>query len=160
MDRRIGPLRIWTAPDHPVGSATAQISLEWRSDRPGHPTSYAVVGGTRSGGPTRLEVPEEGEAFRDAGAKGTDVVRLGLPTEFRHAIMQATPIGITYTVAAHGRYGSSVNAFTIAARLLAHVLESGLPSDDELLGTEKAIRAEVNAPSFAKLRHVTFSHAD
>jgi hypothetical protein len=134
------PLQIWTTPDHPPGADSAQVIVEWHSGQWGHPSSYAVLGGDLTDGPARLDFPEGGAVFRKT-RYGRDSERLGLPTEYRDAVLGALPPGVRITVAAHHEEGSSQVAFAIAARLLGEFLTGAIPaSDADVLELEASTR--------------------
>jgi hypothetical protein len=121
-DRPLGHLRIWTPPDWPAPGPAAGIAVEW-TGRAGHPTSYALLGG--SSGARRISLAVSGP-FADAKPGDADTVEYGLPAEYRCDALH----GLTVTVAAHGKIGSDVTAFERVARFLRNLLRDGIPADD------------------------------
>lgn len=78
-------LRIWSDghwPTHHV--PTLGVAIEWVG-QVGHPTSYVLLGGSPSD-QSGVTVSQPGPVFADAFAGAADVVRLGLPGEYRGAV--------------------------------------------------------------------------
>lgn len=127
-------LRVWSAPDWPTGAAPAGgLAVEWAS-QVGHPTSYALLGGYRRDVAT-LEVESTGPEFDGSLAGRADVVEFGLPDEYRDAVSETlAALGekAAVTIAAHGRFGSSVMAFRLVAAFLASLMTTPDLEDAEL----------------------------
>ena len=126
-------LRIETGQGFRSGSRLpAFATVEW-AGRVGHPSSYALLGGTRSDVP-RVSLHDSGASFGEALAASADDVRWGLPPEYEEAVLTLLadqPQPVLVSRAAYGMVGSSVRAFRAVALLLCQVLASGLPSSDE-----------------------------
>lgn len=139
--------RIWQAPEQLVPGLTADVCLEWRG-RLGHPSSYAMLGGDRTGGTHRLarvKVTSAGR-WRASLAGGDEAIELGLPAEYEAAAADATGPGIEVTIAAHGPNSSSPQAFAWVAAMLTTLLVDGIPDDDaEFLAAWDAIRSRRRA---------------
>lgn len=66
------------------GQVRLRDAAEWCSNRPGHPTSYALVG--VHDGPDTASHARTGEAFHEALIGRADDVLFGLPVEYQGAV--------------------------------------------------------------------------
>jgi hypothetical protein len=111
-----------------------RLAVEWAGGQPGHPTSYALLGGFPSD--HGIEIAVEGDGpFTEALAGVADPVVFGLPDGYRNEVVRVlaghVSEGFTVTVAAHGAAGSSEMAFRFVSGFLAALIE---PQDDRALG--------------------------
>src|SRR5262245_44256794 len=120
------PVQTWTPPDRPRGARLSQLAVEWHSSQPGHPTSFALLGGDAVLGSAQLAIPLDGDPYRPRRFGPSYGRRFGLPNEYRDAVLNALPSGVTISVAAYDPTGSSMVAFRIAARLLGRFLTEGI----------------------------------
>ncbi len=115
------------------GSAVPSFATVAWAGRVGHPSSYALLTGTRS------EVPgvtlfDTGGRHRDPLVRRLDKVRWGLLPEYEQAVaavLRSEPQPVLVTHAAHAEIGSSQVAFEGVTRLLCRILAGGLPDDDD-----------------------------
>lgn len=117
------------------------MCLEWMG-RLGHPTSYAMLGGSRtlSTKPASVDVRAAG-GWPGSLAGGYEKVVFGLPVEYRPAVVAGLAAGIAVRIAAHGSISSSQVAFEWVAAMLSRLLNEGVPDDDaEFLAVWDAIR--------------------
>jgi hypothetical protein len=134
----LGALRIWCDGDWPTDDVpVGGIAIEWVG-RGGHPTSYVLLGGSPA---ARFEVgaAATGTVYEDALAGVADLVRFGLPPEYRGAVDQVgelLPTGAhpcRISLAAHGEAGSSVVAFRAGTIFLTTIMgRASSLSEDEL----------------------------
>ncbi len=125
-------LRLELGPTGRGSTLPSYATVEW-SGRVGHPSSYALLTGTRSKTPG-IALLDSGGAYRSPLVAGGDELRWGLPAEYEAAVadvLEHEPQAVVVSHAAHGLVGSSQAAFRGVARLLCRVLAGGLPSEDE-----------------------------
>jgi hypothetical protein len=126
-------LRVETAEGFRSGSQLPSFAtVEW-AGRIGHPSSYALLGGTRSD-TAGVSVHASGASFKEALAAPTDDVRWGLPSEYEEAIVSLLADQsqrVLVSRAAYGVVGSSERAFRAVALPLSQILASGLPSAED-----------------------------
>jgi hypothetical protein len=120
-------LRVWTAPDAPAGIAPADVCVEWAA-RPGHPSSYGLLGGHLGAAPSDRDVWPTGQYPQSLTGRSDDV-EFGLPQEYLDAV-EAVRGELVVTVAAHGRVGSSTVVFRRLASVLIDFLTNGIPVQD------------------------------
>jgi len=120
MRRTIGSqVRVWTPPDTPSRRwQPAELTVEWRFIFTIAPSTYGLLGGFRTTGPTTFDLRGPSEPFRDSLADGPDKAAFGLPDEYRAHLLLQVPTGLAVTVAAHGIVGSSPRVFASLARVL------------------------------------------
>lgn len=128
-------LRLETLPGFRSGSRLTSFAVvEW-AGRVGHPSSYALLGGSKSDkAGVALSVTDSAQAFREALAAPTDSVQWGLPPEYEKAIVTALaeqPLPVLVSRSAHSKVGSSSLAFGAVAVLLSQILAWGVPDDDD-----------------------------
>lgn len=121
-------LRIWTAPDGPAGAVVADVCVEWIA-RPGHPSSYGLLGGYLGATPSEPVAWPAGP-YPQSLAGGTDRVEFGLPKEYIPAIADLAG-QLVVTVAAHGQVGSSLLVFRRLASVLLGFLIDGVPDSED-----------------------------
>jgi hypothetical protein len=130
--------RIWGPGELLPGETAAhcgRIIAEW-CGRPGHPTSYALLGGHLS---LKAAVHADGAGyFADALPGGSDRVRWGLEfagyTRTIQDQLASLPTPVEITVAASGEIGSSEVAFSWLTRFLGCLLQApGLIANDAAL---------------------------
>ena len=129
-------LRLTTATE--VRHSSPRLSwavVEW-AGRVGHPSSYALLRGSRTFGRPgiRMYSRDSGSHFKESLAGPADEVFWGLPPEFEHAVLdivEAQPQPVNIGRAAYGVAGSSTHSFRCVALLLCHALTIGLPTNDE-----------------------------
>lgn len=125
-------LRLVLGPSRSGGAAPFYATVEW-AGQVGHPSSYALLTGTRSSTPN-IKIHDTGAKHRSALAAGSDKVFFGLPTEYEGAVadvlnQELQPVSVGG--AAHGLVGSSEVAFRGVSRLLCRILAGELPFEDE-----------------------------
>jgi len=101
--------------------------VEWAA-RPGHPSSYGLLGGHLGGAPSDRDAWPTGQ-YPESLAGHSDVVEFGLPQEYLDALA-AVRGELVVTVAAHGRVGSSIVVFRRLASVLIDFLTNGIPVQD------------------------------
>jgi len=131
-DAPLMSLRIWTTSGFRSGSGLpSSVRVEW-AGRIGHPSSYGMLGGTRS--PiSRVRVFPSDAKFRDALAARADDVRWGLPAEYESVVVDALHdqlLTVSVSQAAHGTVGSSPHVFRALTNLLCRLLAEGVPLED------------------------------
>ena len=112
-------------------------TVEW-AGRVGHPSSYALLGGTRSD-QSRVSQFGSGGLFKESLAAPADDVCWGLPPEYEDAILEVLaeqPQPVLVGRAAHGAVGSSAKVFRTVALMLSHVLAADLPGNDAAVWQE------------------------
>jgi hypothetical protein len=120
---------IWTPPDAPDGRRDdGSITVELGFGRPGHPSSYGLLGARATDQPTAFGVPIDGPRWY--GAARTAEAYFGLPEEYRRAILAVRPTGLLVTVGAHSRWASSNIVFGVLAEEVARLLSLGVPNED------------------------------
>lgn len=144
-------LRIWSDGDWPLdGAPAAGVAVEW-AGRVGHPTSYMLIGGSPA---DRFSVKASpgGPLFDTSLAGSGDVVRFGLPVEYRRAVEQGaaiTPDGVAceVSIAGHGEIGSSIVAFRAGTIFLRAIMDRVASLSDEDLSarwTDALITSEAH----------------
>jgi hypothetical protein len=139
----VSVFRIWQAPEQVVPSLTADVCLEWRG-RLGHPSSYVLLGGDKTGTTTHRRVRATSTGRWHASLAGrAEAIEFGLPADYEAAVIDATGPGIEVTVAAHGPVSSSPQSFAWVAAMLTTLLVNGIPDDDaEFLAAWEAVRSQ------------------
>jgi len=125
-------LRLELGPPSRGSALPAFATVEW-SGRVGHPSSYALLTGTRAT-TSGVAVLDTGTVYKSPLVARADKVRWGLPAEYEGAVtavLNDEPQAVLVSHAAHGLIGSSETAFRGVARMLCRVLGGGLPADDE-----------------------------
>lgn len=131
-DRPLMLLRVELGPCARGSAVPAHATVEW-AGRVGHPSSYALLTGTRSG-TAGIALLDSGDTYRSPLVRRGDNLRWGLPAEYETAVadvLEHEPQAVVVSHAGHGQIGSSQIAFRGVARLLCRVLAGGLPSEDE-----------------------------
>lgn len=142
-------LRVWFDGDWPVGRGQADgIAVEW-AGQVGHPSSYALLGGALAA-EHAICVETDGPLFDDSLAGSGDVVRFGLPAEYREVVGRVAdrdgrPLAIL--IAAQGECGSSLVACSPAASFLVALANgAGRLRDDELWTTWQQASESASSP--------------
>jgi hypothetical protein len=125
-------MRLWWMPGFRTGSRLPSSARVVWGGRPGHPSSYGLLGGSTFR-QARLAVSSDESTYRDSLAGSADNVRWGLPVEYQAAVLDALtqqPRPVMVGTAAHGAIGSSSSVFRGLAVLLARLLATGVPDND------------------------------
>lgn len=125
----------WTHGFRSGSGLPSSANVEW-AGRIGHPSSYGLLGGTRTTGAPQVAVWPDAAPFRHSLAGRGDHVRWGLPQEYEAPLLDALrrqPVPMRISTAAHGEVGSSLHVFQSLAALLGRVLAAGVPPEDEEL---------------------------
>ena len=112
-------------------------TVEWVG-RAGHPSSYALLSGTRADR-VRISVDPGDAFFKDALAANLDDVRWGLPREYEAAVLRVLsdqPTRVLVGRAAHALVGSSALSFAAVALLLSKILAVGVPDPEASVWAE------------------------
>jgi hypothetical protein len=126
-ERKGWTLVVWQGTSGPVPLQEGRTGVEFRG-RLGHPSSFGLVAG-RSASPSHPSSIVVDELVSGEPLKvPIDDVRLGLPAEYRQAILGAferSPYRVDLTDAAHGKVGSSPVIFFALTVSLIQVLQRG-----------------------------------
>jgi hypothetical protein len=122
-------LRVWTGEGGPLSLPPGSLGVEW-AGRLGHPSSYALLGGSLAPQP---EAHHGSETLNKTLAGRHDRIHSGFVEEYREAVEAASQGRLHVTAAAHGEIGSSPAAFARVATLLCNLLEEGVPNSDDAL---------------------------
>jgi hypothetical protein len=132
-------IRLWSHGQSPDGQQLPPAAwvAEW-AGQAGHPTSYGLLGIALHNGSVTFSIPTAETTFEENLAGANDVVRFGLPEEYRaataEALSECEPSGWQVLVAAHGEIGSSPMGFRRVAAFLVRLTALGKtePTDAEI----------------------------
>jgi hypothetical protein len=125
-------LRVWTAPDWPVGTPEpGSIAVEWRGGQHGHGSSHFLVGGHLAE-EAGIVLGSHGR-FRGSVLGRSDPVTLGLDGHLREAIersLERSGVAMRVTIVGSSDLCTSALTTSVGTLMVASLLTHGVPDDD------------------------------